>query len=314
MAKLSAKATEGRAGMARPSLCVLAVAIVACLALAGSAHAALLAPVLASTNPVSPGASLTPRIQGEIPEEGGGTKVVLGVGLRGAGPITRTGGDPGNTVRLYTEPGCTGPVAGVGTVEDLEGAGVQASPAVTPDAVTTFYAREIDPVEGESPCSTQGIAYRQVTNPPGAPVLESVTPASPANDNLPRLTGSANPEATVSIHTSASCAGTAIASGPGSAFASPGIQVNVPDNSETTFWAKATFTVHFEGGGTGDFASGCSAAPITYQEVTPPPGDPGGGGVSGGAAASRRATPSRHRDPRTCGRSRAAGPTTARRW
>ena len=74
-------------------------------------------------------------------------------------------------------PTCTA-LVGEGTVEELEeGSGIQVgSGAVAEDAVTTFYAKQIDPVEGESPCSTDGLRYRQVTTPPAAPVLDSSVP------------------------------------------------------------------------------------------------------------------------------------------
>ncbi len=63
---------KGRAFTARPFvLSALTALIVLCLV--PSAHA-LSTPVLTATNPVSPGASLTPRIKGVVEESG--TKVI----------------------------------------------------------------------------------------------------------------------------------------------------------------------------------------------------------------------------------------------
>jgi hypothetical protein len=261
---------EGRATMARPLL-FACVAMLSFLAMAATAQA-LPALILKGTNPISPGVSLTPRVHGEV--EGVGTKSVpMSLGLRAAGPVSRAP-EPGNTVRLYTQADCEGPVAGEGNAGELTGAGVQVGAPVQPDSVTTYYANQSKGLE-TSECSAVGLTYRHVATPPGAPVLESIVPASPANDNFPNLFGSADPEATVSIYGDPSC-GTPVSSGSGAQFASSGIEVPVADNSETSFSAKATIA---------GFVSGCSPAPLVYREVTPPP-DPGGGGGPGGGAVS----------------------------
>jgi hypothetical protein len=202
------------------------------------------------------------------------TKVVgFGAVLR-AGPIIRDI-EPNNTVRLYTAAGCVGPVAGEGTVAVLQGQGVPVDSPVAPDSTTIFYATQSNGTE-TSECSPQGLSYRQVTTPPGTPVLEAINPASPANDNFPRLLGTADPEAVVSIYASAGCVGSPVATGSGAAFGSSGIQVLVADNSETTFSARAEIA---------GFVSGCSGA-IVYREATPPPSNPGGGGAGGGGGSA----------------------------
>ncbi|MBK5219633.1 MAG: hypothetical protein JJE35_07595 [Thermoleophilia bacterium] len=246
------------------------------LATAPAATAALLAPTLTKTNPVSPGASDTPRIKGTI-EEAEATAV--GFGLSGLGPIAQAEG-PNNIVRLYTDEDCEGPIVGQGTVEVLEDEGVPLEAPVE-DPVTVFYATQSDVPETEPSDCSVGLPYRYVTAAPGAPVLNSVNPASPANQNSPRLIGSADPEATVSIYASASCTGGEAASGSGAQLGSEGIQVAVADNSETTFSATATMA---------GFVSDCSAAPINYQEVTPPP-NPGDGGQGGGGGGVSPGTP-----------------------
>lgn len=104
--------------------------------------------------------------------------------------------------------------------------------------------------------------------PPACPSPEtpenlSVTPAGGGNDNGPRVKGvlPAGAEVTgVTIYTDAACTGPIAATGSTAAFEGDGIQVGVPDNSTTTFYAKAN-------GHNGD--SGCSAG-VSYSEVTPP--------------------------------------------
>jgi hypothetical protein len=281
MSKPSQNNTEGRAGLARPSVCLLLMVALSSLgALAApAAQAAAPVPVLTGTNPGSPDTSLTPRIRGH----GGGvvTNVVrLRVGA--GGPIGRAV-DPNNTITLYEgDPTCldAGAIVAVGKTGQLEDTGILIADGVAPDSVTTFYATQED-ANGTSACSA-GVNYRQVTTPPGPPVLGSVTPASPANDNFPHLIGSADPEAIVSIYPNATCSSASLATGTGAAFAAGGIQVSVPDNSTTTFHAAATLA---------DIFLGCSSSSISYQEVTPqgegPPGenpggkDPGGKGPGG---------------------------------
>jgi hypothetical protein len=257
--------------VARPLLCVVVTLIV--LATAPSAQAALPAPILRGTNPISPGAAFSPRIQGEI--EGVETKAVhFGLGLRAVGPIARDLAEPNNTVKLYTDAACAGVIAGEGSAKKLaEEGGIQVNVPLAEDSVTTFYATQSN-AETISACSSQGVTYRQVTTPPSAPILESVSPASPANENFPRLIGSADPEATVSIYPTSDCSGTPLASGSGASFGAGGIQVSVADNSETTFHAEVTMA---------GFSTECSLSSIAYREVTPPPAPGPGGGGGGGA-------------------------------
>jgi arylsulfatase A-like enzyme len=94
----------------------------------------------------------------------------------------------------------------------------------------------------------------------GTPSLTSTTPASPANQNSPKIVGSAPAGSTVRLYTTSDCSGASVAQGTAAALASPGLPVSVPDNSSTTFRATAT------SGNT----SACSA-PITYVEDSAAP-------------------------------------------
>ena len=282
MNKRSEIARKGRAIAARPFFLVTVACALTVLVAPAAAQASLQELVLNESNPASPGASLTPRIKGRVNE--GETKKVS-PGLRAfafGGPITRAV-EPNNTARLYTDSNCIGPLAGEGTVGHLEVEGIQVT--VAAEAVTTFYATQSNGGE-TSQCSAQGFDYRQVSTAPAAPSLDSTAPPSPANDNLPRLVGGADPDATVSIYSTPDCSGAAVASESGATFAAPGIQVTVADNSETSFSAKATMA---------GFSSPCSAASIAYREVTPPseppPGSGSGGGSSPGGGGGTTAPP-----------------------
>ncbi len=227
---------------------------------ASPAQAVPLPPALTGTNPPSPGASLTPRILGQA--EGVITSVVRkGSTSAVGGPIARGSGSSGTVTIYANERNCISPgaIAAEGTATELEHEGIQVT--VEPDSVTTFYATLSK--EGEfSPCTSQGITYRQVTTPPEPPTLSSVSPASPANDNLPRLTGSAVAESIVFVYTTPDCSGSPVGTGTAAEFSAGGVQAQVPDNSTTTFYAKVTL---------GGISSQCSASSVEYREVTPPP-------------------------------------------
>jgi hypothetical protein len=116
---------------------------------------------------------------------------------------------------------------------------------------------------------------------PAAPTLTATDPASPANDNTPKVKGTAPagpPAVTIDLYKNNGCSGApAVNDAPAADLTGAGIQVNVPDNSTTAFSATAT-----QSGGT----SGCSNS-IAYTENTPappapppptPPTPPPGGG------------------------------------
>jgi hypothetical protein len=282
----SSSVAEGRATLARPSLCSLFAAALILLAAmtASSAEAAPLRPSLIATSPGSPGTSTTPLIKGHAD---GSISSAVGLSARG-GAVTMEI-DPNAIVTIYAgDSTCLNPtaIAAEDTVEEFEGPGIEVT--VLSNSTTTFYATVTDD-SGTSPCSTDSVTYRHVTAAPSMPVLSSVTPASPANDNFPHLIGSADAESTVSIYSSSSCSDPPLASGSAAAFEGLGIQVPVADNSTTTFFARASW---------GGLPSPCSTASIDYQEVTPaappppsPPSPPLSPPVGSGAARPSSAPP-----------------------
>jgi hypothetical protein len=165
------------------------------------------------------------------------------------------------TVQLYTDAACSTTIGEATDAATFNGAGIPVS--VTDNSSTDFYAKATGP-GGTSACSTSTVHYNEVTPPaPAAPTALTVSPASGSNDNAPLISGTtgANTD-TVQLYTDSSCT-TAIGSSTAfGTFNSPGIQVNVADNSSTDFYAIAS-------GPGGD--SPCSTATVHYSEVTPAP-------------------------------------------
>ena len=264
MSKPSASAVEGRARLARPSLRLLAAIVALCISAIAAPVAHAEPPkqlALTRTDPPSPGKSLEPRLKGEPTQP-----IIQVVRTAAVGPMTAVGPGENDPIVVYAEdPTCEEPakIVAKSTLGVLEGEGIPVT--VGEDSITTFYATESNEAEETSPCSL-GLTYRQVTTPPAAPTFSGASPASPADDNFPHLAGSADPEAVVSIYTTSDCSGAPVGSGSGAVFAGPGIQVSVPDNSVTTFYAQAVLA---------GISSPCSTSPISYQEVTVGPSGSG---------------------------------------
>lgn len=104
-----------------------------------------------------------------------------------------------------------------------------------------------------SPCQA-GTNVVQVV--PRAPTGLTATPASPSNVDTPKISGTADAGSSVSLFTSSDCSGTPVATESATLFASPGIPVDVNENSTNTFHATAT-----NGG-----ESFCSTDSVTYVE------------------------------------------------
>ena len=132
---------------------------------------------------------------------------------------------------------------------------------------------------------------------PGAPSIAASNPASPADDNAPEITGSSTAGTTVRLYATADCSGAPLASGTAASFASPGLTVNVADNSATELRATAS---DFDG------PSACSA-PFTYTELTSGGGGTGGdgggtgngGGTGGGGGTTSDTDPPETRVTKT---------------
>lgn len=208
----------------------------------------------------------------------------------GAGPLTVANGVWLDDIRVT----CAEPVGTATSYEYLQGTSMAAphvsgaaallfsyKPSATVTEVRTALLGSVKPVGSLTGKTVTGgrldvsaaLDVFDVTAP-GAPQL-AIAPAGPANDNAPRVTGSAEELSTVRLYAGASCSGLPLATVSAAQMASPGVQVSVPDNATSTFSARATDTA--------DNASSCSS-PVSYTEDSPsaivqPLGTGGGGSI-----------------------------------
>ncbi len=172
------------------------------------------APSLTSTAPVSPASENNPKILGSA--------------------------EAGSTVRIYAGASCGGAPVEAGTAGELESPGIAVS--VADNSTSEFSATATDAASNTSACSAP-IGYTEDTPDevaPAAPLLTATVPASPANENNPKILGSAEAGSTVRIYAGASCTGAPVAMGTAEELSSPGIGVSVADDSTSEFAATAT--------------------------------------------------------------------------
>src|SRR5205085_1409933 len=106
--------------------------------------------------------------------------------------------EAGSTVRLYATSDCSGAPAASGTAA-VFATGITV--AVSDDSSTTFKATATDAAGNVSGCSTSSVTYFEDSTSPSAPSGLGSTPASPANDNAPKVYGSAEAGSTVRVYT-----------------------------------------------------------------------------------------------------------------
>ncbi|MGE3543974.1 MAG: Ig-like domain-containing protein, partial [Kofleriaceae bacterium] len=121
----------------------------------------------------------------------------------------------------------------------------------------------------EQICRTKGsvpidAAIDADTTAPTTPTLSSVTPTSPANDNNPRVLGTADDDTTITLFSDSSCT-VQVATGTAAELADPGIAVAVADDTTSSFYATARDTA--------GNSSPCSA-PVIYVEDSLAPSTP----------------------------------------
>ncbi|MDX6411096.1 MAG: hypothetical protein QOE91_612, partial [Gaiellaceae bacterium] len=196
------------------------------------------APSVTSSAPLSPANNMAPKIIGSA--------------------------EAASTVKLFTNATCTSALAGSGTAAAFASPGITV--AVADNTTTTFYATATDAAGNTSACSSTSVTYVEDSTAPGMPTVTSVSPAPPANNNSPTITGSADAGSTVKLYTNATCTSAVAATGTAAAFASPGLTVSVGNNSTTTFYATAT-----DAAGN---PSPCSTSSVTYVEDSTAPALP----------------------------------------
>jgi glucose/arabinose dehydrogenase len=191
-------------------------------------------------------------------------------------PLVVGSSDSGTTARIYESGNCTGPVAAAASAADLA-AGLPV--AVLDDSTTPLTAIAADSAGNESGCSP-ALLYSEDSTPPPAPTLSATSPASPANDNDPRVSGDAAAGSQVRIYESGNCTGPVAAVGNPAELAA-GLAVAIADDASVPLAATATDAA----GNT----SACSAA-ISYVEDSRPPAAPAIGSIPLAPANDNRPT------------------------
>ena len=171
--------------------------------------------------------------------------------------------EAGSTVRLYKGSDCTAPPLHTASASSFASPGFTIS--VADDSTTNLRATATDAAGNVSGCST-ALTYVEDSTAPAAPTVTATDPASPANDNSPEVSGSAEAASTVRIYDNATCTGTPLAGGTAAAFTGAGITISVPDDSTTALRATAT-----DAPGN---VSACSTALAYVEDSTAPPPPP----------------------------------------
>jgi hypothetical protein len=174
-------------------------------------------------------------------------------------PAVRGTAQPQSQVEVFSGPQCSGAPLAEGSAAELASPGLTVT--VPDDSTTTLYAQAIDDNGNAGPCSG-GLSYVEdsTAQPPS---LTSTDPAGPANDNSPRVRGSAESGSTVLIFSDSKCAGTPLATGSAAELAGAGITAAAADNQTTRYYG----TIVDPAGN----ASGCSSASPAYIEDSQPP-------------------------------------------
>jgi hypothetical protein len=161
------------------------------------------------------------------------------------------------TVRIYATSDCTGPPLATGSGALFTSSGI--TTPVPSDATTDLRATASGTVGNTSACSA-AFSYTEDSTAPAVPALSGTNPASGANNNKPKVQGSAETGSSVLIYAAGDCSGQPLGIGSAEEFVGGGVEISVSDNTTTTLSALATDTA--------ENVSACSA-PISYAEVTP---------------------------------------------
>jgi thermitase len=168
------------------------------------------------------------------------------------------------------------PAATATQVRDALLSGVDAIPSLTGKTTTggrLDIAKALDSLEGKAVDTVM----------PSIPTLFGTVPSAGANDNNPKVKGSADAGTAVTLFNGLDCNGKQLATGTAAELAGAGIGIAVPDNSITFITASAIDAARNR--------SSCSSA-ASYLEDTPPPAEGGSGGTGGGSGGTGSTTPS----------------------
>ena len=171
--------------------------------------------------------------------------------------------DPLGEVTIYTASGCGAGWVATVTADANGNFSVQAT--VPADSTTTFYASAVDSAGNVSTCTPNGVTWTHDGTAPAPPVLAATDPQSPATSTTPKVAGTAEADARVTLYTDPTCtgsvAGQAIAAGDGSFW----VNALAGSNETTEFRGRAT-----DAAGN---VSGCSA-PLSYVNDSQAPTTP----------------------------------------
>jgi hypothetical protein len=193
------------------------------------------APVVVDTDPPPPSADNTPQFRGTA--------------------------EAGTTVYLYRNATCTGEFVGIGSAAAFASPGIAVT--VGDNSSTTVWAKVLNGANTPSACSTTSFTYTHQLPRPPAPVFADSDPDSPANANIPYVKGSAVAGGIVRIYTNPSCNEPRASEGTSAAFASPGIQTSVVNDTTTVLYARVLDA--------GNTPSLCSTSSLTYVEDSTAP-------------------------------------------
>jgi hypothetical protein len=182
--------------------------------------------------------------------------------------FTGTHSEDGIFIRLFPDSSCLQPVLAQARVAS----GAFTLPEFTVpvgDGLKTFYYRAVDPSGNASACTTTSRSYTLDTAPPAAPTAWAMTSpdgGSVSADLTPVITGNA-PEngSVVSLFETATCSGTALATGTvsGGAFALGAFTASAVSGPKA---------FHFRIADAGGATTACAATPLSYTVDLDPPG------------------------------------------
>ncbi len=176
---------------------------------AGDACDAPQPPVVTASDPVSPATDATPTLIGST--------------------------TPGASVEIFA--GTCDTAVATGTA-DASGTFAIAAPATNNDD-TRFHLRATNGAGLASACIPSGLPYVHDDIAPNAPTLSAIAPSSPSTDESPRVSGSAEANARIELHTSADCTGLPLGAGTADTTGTFVIAVTVANNTATTIRAAA---------------------------------------------------------------------------
>ena len=147
--------------------------------------------------------------------------------------------DPTPTFAFSSEPGATFECSidiGVPAFAPCSDTGSDTPSNPLADGPYTFRVRATDEAQNKATSVRQ---FQVDTAGPPAPHLSGTSPASPANQNRPKIVGTGPAGSTVKLYESTNCGGTLIATLPAGNLIA-GVEVEVADDSTTYFTATAT--------------------------------------------------------------------------